>query len=99
MPNAATPSTDTSAAALSIGNCPTHITRKNNLRRQEASVYLVELFGIPAATATLAKLASIGGGPPFYKYNRTPLYPRSELDAWALGKLLRKYCSTSEYPR
>lgn len=79
--------------------CPEHVLRKNNLRRAEASLYLQDVFGIPAATATLAKLASIGGGPPFYKYNRTPLYPRMELQAWALNKLLKMYCSTSEYTR
>lgn len=94
MPNLPLPKTETG-----IGNCPIHITRKNNLRRQEASIYLSEVFGVPAAVATLAKLASIGGGPPFLRYNRTPLYPRSELDAWALGKLLRMFTSTSEYSR
>ncbi|WP_096704237.1 hypothetical protein [Magnetospirillum sp. 15-1] len=82
------------------GGCPAHILCKNNLRRAEASLYLGEVFGIPCATATLAKLASISSdGPPFYKYNRTPLYPRSELDAWALSKLLKMYASTSEYAK
>ncbi|TAN48343.1 MAG: hypothetical protein EPN26_12675 [Rhodospirillales bacterium] len=74
--------------------------RKANLRRTEASIYLREVFGIPCATATLAKLASISSdGPPFHKYNRTPLYPKTGLDSWALNKLLKMYCSTSEYSR
>jgi hypothetical protein len=60
--------------------------RKPRLRRWEASEYL------KLATATLAKLASVGGGPAYNKSNRTPLYPVAELDRWAierLGKLVR----------
>jgi hypothetical protein len=70
--------------------------RKPRLRRWEASEYLLLVHGLQVATATLAKLASIGGGPGFNKAMRTPLYPREELDRWAaerLGKLVR---STSE---
>ena len=66
--------------------------RKPRLRRWEASDYLRIVHGIEVATATLAKYASVGGGPPFHKSNRTPLYPRDELDRWAadrLGELVR----------
>lgn len=71
--------------------------RKPRLRRWEASEYLELVHGLTVATATLAKLASVGGGPRFQKgTGRTPFYPKDELDAWAaerLGKLVR---STSD---
>lgn len=65
---------------------PSHL-RKVRYRRTEASEYLEKMHGIPVAPATLAKWASIGGGPAYQKVNRTPLYPRDELDAWATEKL------------
>ena len=66
--------------------------RKPRLRRWEASEYLLVVHGIQVATATLAKYASVGGGPAYHKSVRTPLYPREELDRWAaerLGNLVR----------
>jgi hypothetical protein len=59
------------------------------------------VHGLQVATATLAKLASIGGGPGFNKCMRTPLYPREELDRWAterLGKLVRSTSEASPAP-
>jgi hypothetical protein len=79
-----------SSAAL-----PPHL-RKPRLRRAEASEYLLQVHGLPVAVSTLAKYATIGGGPEFQKAGITPLYPTEVLDAWAsvrLGKLVR---STSE---
>lgn len=70
--------------------------RKPRLRRFELPEYLRIRFGLTIAATTLAKYASIGGGPPFNVAVRTPLYPVDALDAWAearLGKLRR---STSE---
>lgn len=61
--------------------------RKPRLRRWEASEYLKLAHGIELAPATLAKLASVGGGPPYHKSNRTPLYPVRELNAWAADRL------------
>ena len=60
------------------------------LRREAASRYLLEVWGISNATATLAKLAVVGGGPEFHKAGRWPLYPPDRLDDYArklLGKL------------
>ena len=65
---------------------PSHLA-KPRLRRWEASEYLKLTFGIEIAPATLAKLASVGGGPSFDRMNRTPLYPVGKLDAWAAEKL------------
>lgn len=70
--------------------------RKPRLRRWEASEYLKLAHGIEIAPATLAKWASVGGGPLYQKVNRTPLYPTSELDAWATGKLGAPVRSSSE---
>ncbi len=61
--------------------------RKPRLRRWEAAEYLKIAHGIEIAPATLAKWASVGGGPSYQSMNRTPLYPITELDAWAAEKL------------
>jgi hypothetical protein len=66
------------------------------LRRVEASEYLLRMYGLRLAPATLAKMASIGGGPAFHKASATPLYPRTELDRWAVARLGRLRRSTSE---
>lgn len=72
---------------------------KPNFKRPNASRYLEHKFGITIAPATLAKLASIGGGPPFFKSVRTPLYPRDQLDAWAVERLGKLRRSTSDDSR
>ena len=66
--------------------------RKPRLRRSEASRYLELAHGVKVAPATLAKLATVGGGPPYHKFGRWPLYPVPELDRYAcerLGALVR----------
>jgi hypothetical protein len=73
--------------------------RKRRLRRWEASEYLLAAHGLTYSKATLAKMACVGGGPGFQRCNRTPLYPREELDAWAESKLSRVIYSTSEIDR
>lgn len=70
--------------------------RKPRLRRWEASQYLLLVYGMTVAPATLAKYASVGGGPSFHRANRIPLYPTVELDRWAEGRLGRLVASTSE---
>lgn len=65
------------------------------LNRKEASAHLKNVHGIIRAASTLAKLACMGGGPPFRKAGRNPLYPISELDAWALQLLSPLMTSTS----
>lgn len=70
--------------------------RKPRLRRWEAVDYLRLVHGIEIAAATLAKWASVGGGPSFSKVNRTPLYATGELDRWAAEKLGQPMRSTSE---
>lgn len=77
------------------GLCLPPALRKPRLRRWEAAEYLKLVHGIDVAPATLAKWASVGGGPLYQKVNRTPLYATAELDAWAAGKLSAPMCSTS----
>lgn len=67
---------------------PFHLM-KPRLRRTEASEYLRLAHGIEIAPATLAKKASVGGGPSYNVSVRTPLYPRTELDRWAVERLGR----------
>lgn len=65
------------------------------LRRADAARYLTE-NGFPTATATLSKLASIGGGPSFVRYSRFPLYAPADLLAWAQARCSKRVASTSE---
>lgn len=93
--------TDTTPKVLHCAACdPPRILppalRKPRLRRFEVPAYLRLVHGIEIAAATLAKLASVGGGPPFQKMNRTPLYPTVELDIWAILKLGKPLRSTSD---
>lgn len=74
---------------------PAHL-RKRNLRPLEAIEYLDLVHGITIKESTLATWRCRGGGPPFLKFNRSPLYPRDLLDAWADEKLGAPIFSTSE---
>lgn len=65
---------------------PAHLLRPR-LRRPEASAYLDLRHGITVAPATLAKLASVGGGPAYQRLGNTALYPTDELDRWAIERL------------
>ena len=71
--------------------------RTEFLRRKQASHYLQEQYGISCATSTLAKYATIGSGPKYSKFNRFPLYAKSDLDIWVQERMSTKYTSTSEY--
>ena len=66
------------------------------LRRTEASRYLKEKWGIDRAPSTLAKLATLGGGPRFQRANRIPLYSPEFLDEWARSILSPPMTSTSD---
>jgi hypothetical protein len=65
-------------------------------RRADASRYLKERWGIDRTPGTLAKLATIGGGPRYQLANRVPLYPEPELDDWAQSILGPLKSSTSD---
>jgi hypothetical protein len=62
------------------------------LRRAEASKYLSEVWSLSFAPGTLSNLAIHGGGPPFKRRGRFPLYSTKALDEWAedqLGPLMK----------
>lgn len=70
-------------------------TNQTFLRREQAAAYLQERYGA-YTTETLAKLATIGGGPPFVKFGRFPLYRPGDLTAWAEARMSKLVHSTSE---
>lgn len=64
------------------------------LRRRAAGEYLKNKFGF-GSEKTLAKLASVGGGPVFRKAGVAALYEPEALDRWALAKISAPLASTS----
>jgi hypothetical protein len=75
--------------AYGICRASQHITMKGlymiverRLTRQEAAVFLTDQ-GYPVASTTLAKYASVGGGPIFDSFGRKPLYRPDDLLEWA----------------
>ena len=66
------------------------------LRRVEAARYLSDKIGLPCSPRTLAKLAVIGGGPPYRKASRIPLYEPGDLEIWARSRIGGKQRSTSD---
>jgi hypothetical protein len=65
------------------------------LRRHEAAAALTAA-GYPVARATLATRAVRGGGPPFRRFGRVPLYRWGDLLDWAQARLSAPMRSTSE---
>jgi hypothetical protein len=66
------------------------------LRRSDVPAYLASKHGIDIAVSTLAKLATVGGGPAMQYSGRIPLYHLRDLDEWATTRLSRAVRSTSE---
>lgn len=64
------------------------------LRRDAAADYLRSQYG-HWAKSTLAKLATLGGGPEIIYSGRIPLYTREALDRWAQANLLPPVTSTA----
>jgi len=67
------------------------------LRRKAAAVHVREKFGIPCAESWLAKLACVGGGPPYRLAGRIPLYAPVDLDNWATSRLSPVVKTAAEY--
>ena len=65
------------------------------LRRAEAAEHIQGKWGYPCSPRTLAKYAVTGGGPPFRKAGRYPLYHPDDLDGWVGRKLSDPVTSTS----
>ena len=64
--------------------------------RKGASTYLIEEWGITRTPKTLAKYATVGGGPPFRKDGKQALYDPADLDVYAVSLLSPLVASTSE---
>ncbi len=68
-----------------------------NLRRAQASEYLLQNYGIVLRPSTLAKWFCMkSDGPPAHVAGRIPLYPRDALDTWATKRLGPLRGSTSD---
>ena len=65
------------------------------LRRLAAAQYIQDRYGLRCSKQTLAKLATMGGGPIFRSAGRTPLYAPKDLDEWAHSRIGKPRTSTS----
>jgi hypothetical protein len=75
--------------------CVDGLTPDKLLRRREAAEAL-NAAGFPIKPATLATMASRGGGPPYRRFGRAVLYRLADLLVWAEGRTTAPRCSTSE---
>jgi hypothetical protein len=65
------------------------------LTRNAIAAALTEA-GFPIRPATLATMASRGGGPPFQRFGSRPLYRWADALQWAQARLSAPIASTSE---
>jgi hypothetical protein len=66
------------------------------IRPRAAAEFLKSEFG-HGSERGLAKLRSIGGGPPFHKVGvKLVVYTKAELATWARAKISRAMSSTSD---
>jgi hypothetical protein len=65
-------------------------------RRSAAATYLTEQEHCPISAGALANLATLGGGPEFFKSGRYALYPQSGLRTYAATRRSKRVRSTSE---
>jgi hypothetical protein len=68
----------------------------NALLRRKATAEALTAAGFPVAEATLATKASRGGGPPFRRFGRIPLYRWGDSLDWAISRLGPRVRSTAE---
>ncbi|POO55075.1 hypothetical protein CTT39_17415 [Agrobacterium rosae] len=73
--------------------------QRPRLRRTDVPSYLAAKHGIDIAVSTLAKMATVGGGPMMQYSGRIPLYHVNDLDTWANDRLSKSVHSTSELRR
>jgi hypothetical protein len=71
-------------------------TNPNAKLRRKAAAEALSSAGFQTAEATLASMASRGGGPPYELYGRFPIYTWSTLLAWAESRLSAPRRSTAE---
>lgn len=66
------------------------------LTRQEAAAYVRERYGLPCSPRTLAKLATVGGGPVYRRAGLRALYAPADMDEWVASRMSAPVRSTSE---
>ncbi len=67
---------------------------KQYLTRAEAAFYCSQQ-GLPLSPKTLAKYASVGGGPKFYKFGTMRvIYKIEDLNAWIANRLSNSFAAT-----
>jgi hypothetical protein len=71
---------------------------ERHLTRQQAADFLTE-SGYKTATSTLAKFASLGGGPVYRCFGRKPFYTAGDLITWAESRCSAPKRSTSDRPQ
>jgi hypothetical protein len=64
--------------------------------RESAAKFLTEQ-GLPTSPATLATLASRGGGPSYAVYGRRAIYSEADLIDWAIKRLGKPAATFSEH--
>ncbi len=70
------------------GEHPARAPRAEKLRgRKESCAFIKSEWGIDIAPSTLAKYASIGGGPNFTKFKRRVYYSEADLARWVEEQL------------
>ena len=69
------------------------------LTRCEAERYLLQRYGKAGAVTakTLAKFATVGGGPVFRRFGRRVAYLPSDLDIWVSSRTSQRLSSTSSH--
>jgi hypothetical protein len=73
-----------------------HDPNPDTLLRRRTAAEALSGAGYPIRPATLASMATRGGGPPFQRFGRVPLYRWGDLLAWAESRLSAPMRSTSE---
>lgn len=81
---------------MTIQNPAAATSTRPRLRRSDVPAYLASTHGIDVAVSTLAKWATVGGGPVMQYSGRIPLYNIADLDEWANSRLSKRVRSTSE---
>jgi hypothetical protein len=71
-------------------------TNPDALLRRVQTAEALTAAGYPTAAATLATMATRGGGPPYQLYGRIPVYRWGSSLAWAEGRLSKPVRSTAE---
>jgi hypothetical protein len=71
---------------------------EERLGRSEASAYLWQRHRMKCSWVTLARLASIGGGPKFQRAGPYVFYTPTELDLWAKAKTTPLLTKASDSP-